>query len=1679
MKRGVKFYKGLKTDFSADTTQKGIYIDALDIRITTDVGESQGSVTNIKGNKSYFSLPTTDTDIGITGTMKIIGATSIRDTIVFFTADDSDTRGWVFKLEYSEIDQTLVAGDPKIIYKSNELYFSKKRPIEALGRFEGEPIQRVYWTDYFNYFRSINIVDPALDTYATYPDVSVIDAFPSITYTQPLLTNISSSGALVRGQYQYAYRLITADGKRTMISPPGNLIHIVSDSDIEFNTRAYTGDKILNSQGDPENASKATEITIDTQQYQNVYTEIELICSILTSYTGVPEIFSIETKAISLNSPNTVFIHTGAETTIEELTLDEFTIKTLPFKTPKTLAPKDSSLVVANIRGAMFSVQDILAEGETFDAKTGRYDSSGNLPTSDALKNAFNVETAAGHPGYNQDAHWDENWHNHSQHKYQNPLLNNGELRLGGNGPNISYTFDIRRFLVDNEPTAAFARLNHENNEPINLYDGYGNYANTTWDSFASPFHSGLLRGYKRGETYRFGIVFYDKKGNASFVEYIGDIKFPDISEEDSVTNESGTKYFPLSKEVGNFGDINTSNPEDGINTNSDFLAGYVNTFAYALGIKFTINLPPSLQNQITSYQIVRLKRESTDAKRICTGIMKPAMKFSVAAPDVGGGSFEEEASYDLRGPQKSENIVHLFSEHKTTDANGDPTIWNNSLLPPLWDRQINHAYGKSGNFNTLNNQKIRSVPFPCLGAFINFSSADLSYKTPEVMEAINSGACLLMTGRYGNYYSSLEYPSNWPGRDDDTYYIWTGGLTGKPPIGLPNFAPGLGLLPWCPSGIFGGPVGMPNPHHLENGEEYFENCRSRDPMFNRKKAYDIHQWYDSATYGNATDREDLGNDTRDRRRKLRTVGQVDKTTTKKAIEYIKYIKDLKLINYTDGRQDNDGSLGVANKDLNGNLGPFNGFDDSNTNQTYYFRNFYAYLGVGPLDINGNATGSNISLNNHLDGAGGQTGVMTNNGLIGWPHNSAFYKGASGAMATLTYIDSDPLTGASITWGTHSPFHYFRTWDGSDTPACQPLNIEGGDVNVYGPINRPLRIEMESSTPILDILMPRAEVYSGFTQTALEDNVFMPASPVIKKVNLAPTIFGGDIFLNMWTFQEGTTWNNENFYNKAKLWQLGWLQEWRAQGFMRNESSTICMVTESRVNIALAYGSTTKTHVEKDVSGGPSGYTKEMWRQENDNTVTTWGKTKHMYKNSYEFTYSAEANTIAYVIKPDEFSSGNVNDIRAYISQEKINEEIIDSWNIFGINDYIDVEDHGPINRIINWKDNVYYFQNTGVGRYSINPRAVTSTEDGVPTELGSAKGLQDFIYISNNFGSIHQWAVADTDTGIYSFDGIHKKIFRINQSNAPLSEIKGIHGLLKNLSGDFLLFKDIDNKDGSGGDNPIMNRGVHIAKDKINNEVIFTFLGTFESTPLNYNTSYTIGQYVVYNGIYYLITTSYTSGDSTNMGDKELLDELIRMSDQVIAPNNTLSIVYDEVADEFSTRFSATPTIYLENGNILLSGDNNPAIDSTTGMPIDNNDKVYQHNVGNWGEFYGVQKEMSIKLILNENADFNKVLRTIEFNSIVRNDDKVIDREQTITAFQVETEYQNTGKIPFSSNRIKRRFDKWRMKIPRDVNNLEGGVAKDRLRSTYFTLTLYFDNSYNKELILDRILYYYDVQMF
>ena len=90
MERHINNYSGLNKDAGRDAIQPNFYIDANDIRISTDRGESMGSWTNIKGNTEAFKIPTEAKEgepfgsWSAVGNVAIIGYTTIRNKIVFF-----------------------------------------------------------------------------------------------------------------------------------------------------------------------------------------------------------------------------------------------------------------------------------------------------------------------------------------------------------------------------------------------------------------------------------------------------------------------------------------------------------------------------------------------------------------------------------------------------------------------------------------------------------------------------------------------------------------------------------------------------------------------------------------------------------------------------------------------------------------------------------------------------------------------------------------------------------------------------------------------------------------------------------------------------------------------------------------------------------------------------------------------------------------------------------------------------------------------------------------------------------------------------------------------------------------------------------------------------------------------------------------------------------------------------------------------------------------------------------------------------------------------------------------------------------------------------------------------------------------------------------------------------------
>src|SRR6185369_14802027 len=117
------------------------------------------------------------------------------------------------------------------------------------------------------------------------------------------------------------------------------------------------------------------------------------------------------------------------------------------------------------------------------------------------------------------------------------------------------------------------------------------NHANTCFWDYRSAAVDSLVRGYWSGETYRFGVLFYDLKGNPYFARWLVDITFPSILAKGGILRKD---------EIGNTG-----------------------VFVYSLNpTLFTVSnltIPQSVMNQISGFSIVRAER---DARIITQGLV-------------------------------------------------------------------------------------------------------------------------------------------------------------------------------------------------------------------------------------------------------------------------------------------------------------------------------------------------------------------------------------------------------------------------------------------------------------------------------------------------------------------------------------------------------------------------------------------------------------------------------------------------------------------------------------------------------------------------------------------------------------------------------------------------------------------------------------------------------------------------------------------------------------------------------------------------------------------------------------------------------------------------------------------------------------------------------------------------
>ena len=366
---------------------------------------------------------------------RIIGYANIRQTTVLFTtnciAEDDATinsigYGQIWKLTYDDT-QNIPSPTLTLLY-NNLLSFSDFHPIEALGRFENDVVQKVYWVDDFNYFRFCNIADPNLITY----NPSMLDAINDSILTIPTLNSVINGGFYKAGVVQYAYQLYSQYGSQTVFSSCSNTIHIVADSESAATSNLYSGSPITTDCG--------KSVVVDIKGIDPAFSNIRVVAVFWDTLNTTPVINYVYDDTIPPSG--TLQVKDNGVISYGELTAAEFLSQGGALVAAKTLATKYDYLFLGNIKQPSWDID--------FDARAYRFDKYGNAIVKDASGGSLNINTSL------------PNWGVPLNHDCINPFNQDSSLTIpyqctqdstatywtfGGTGPNISYRFNVDPFI--------------------------------------------------------------------------------------------------------------------------------------------------------------------------------------------------------------------------------------------------------------------------------------------------------------------------------------------------------------------------------------------------------------------------------------------------------------------------------------------------------------------------------------------------------------------------------------------------------------------------------------------------------------------------------------------------------------------------------------------------------------------------------------------------------------------------------------------------------------------------------------------------------------------------------------------------------------------------------------------------------------------------------------------------------------------------------------------------------------------------------------------------------------------------------------------------------------------------------------------------------------------------------
>ena len=1554
--------KGLNSDLSKLKPQQDSYLDAKNIRVITDEGSSTLAIENIRGNVFSFKLPKVNNTykinfINLTGSVDItisrglnsetftipnveqkdnefianelnaliqastlpykqyiiayfnsrylvvydflpqslqsltqeITITTVPDCSALRTnaVDNHTILGWGYyndNLVLISCNETSNSEDPsgeegfvwdaKYIYLNDTTnsienidgnYLNPAFHLKYAGklnlsrqyainkhlkcRYESTNTVRIVWTDWYNNLRNMNIADPQV--WATVEEL--LSYLPAHLPQKPIVTNIINGGGIPSGKIQYFYKLFTNQGAESSYSPLSNLLILTGAAGTNFA-----------GPGNPPSGSTAIGKSVQIT-YSGLDTSYDIIRVgyVIYQTPDFPEAFFFDEKPVP-DDGVLVLVHNGNENDIPLGSSTEINNLNRPPEVFKTIDVVRNRLFAANAKTKYFDldgefdsrvyrynssqVADLYNNDDTFGTPSVQIDYTTAIPTITIegttftpttqqeayeiltqdipdtfdLINPFNDEN----PDASVNPFSNGNWIANSQFKYQSD-----GTTIGGSGPNISYEFVYETNIAHTGNTylrgniSINPRIDSNSNYISELSDGYtymgGN--NNYFQSHKSPVFETLFTGYARGEVYRFGIVFYDIYGYPSYVNWIGDIKFPFANDNNgdfgltapTPNTPSGPCFIVIGDperipeavtgtwDMLNYLTVNnlnftfepsgtnifTWNPTINNNSVQDFISdfnagntGGLTAFDPGDGsiIIQGANINQDFKIRVGS-STSRLNNYTFSAPTNDVVLKQLGIRFSL---DTSTDQFQA-ISDKISGWSYVRVRRNLENKSKLGTGYLQPTFAGNTVLS-VGDYSIMPYVRDYNNDVNASSGTATSGKFNRWGFDIHTPTGQLAYERLRfVYQTFNAPNFLLQqVGQFAQ-------------KD----FIRLIGRTEKKAYRIEYSTQNSSIL--LPPFINYGTVNGAYAFWIMSGDY-------------------IYDYTDTTSLPNITISKQLTTS--------------DYLNTNPLYQNVFQLSGFKYIGRTFSSNTLEGQPAPFNNIRFFNMATFNVSEYDTTSEDKTFLEW-----------------------------GAETILVS------------FDQGFSFAPDTSAIFDRSDIAGTPEGGWMLFPFYL--------------ASYERYLVKQYGGNTRSARYGNEY----------------------ISTNHYLPYTVTTTGI-VGNNVYGGDTWVNYFDWQRSNPNPSTGFFNYNQGYEPPLTDDnYKILGTAVYFPAECCFHSELNINPNHASSRTTDTPITIDNYQFNPAYSQQ-------NTTNTFLSKFFLQQNLGE-----EPHTI-------------------YGSNPKLDNELFDSWRNFLINNKLTVNgNYGEINRLVQFKDKLYYYQNDAFGVASVDERVLANEADVSQTQLGTGTLLQRFDYVSTETGAKHSFAVEATGSSIYHYDAFINKLFKYSTTKgkdgtsstgvSPLTDIKGLSGFFRTA---------------------FTNTEIKI-KDKT------LAAGSRVGITSGYNSEY--------NTVY------FTFFDET----KDI----------------QYTIAYNELLEAFESFYDFYPSLYINMRKRFLSVD-----------PL-NTSSTYIHNLGLRNTFYNNTYPSQVKFRVNENADFVKTFDNFHINTEVISVATDQQLPETITTYSISNDYQ------------------------------------------------------------------------